>query len=67
MENTSYVALSLQGALRRQMDVVANNLANMSTHGYKAGSMMFVEHLAKSKKAAQQSLHVSRIREISQR
>lgn len=49
MENSSYVALSRQGALRRQMDVVANNLANMSTHGYKAGSMMFVEHLVKSK------------------
>lgn len=51
MENTSYVALSRQGALRRQMDVVANNLANMSTHGYKAGSMMFVEHLVKSKES----------------
>lgn len=49
MENTSYVALSRQGALRRQMDVVANNLANMSTHGFKGGSMMFVEHLVKSK------------------
>jgi flagellar basal-body rod protein FlgF len=49
MENTSYVALSRQATLRRQMDVVANNLANMSTHGYKGGSMMFVEHLVKSK------------------
>ncbi|MEX2312309.1 MAG: flagellar basal-body rod protein FlgF [Rhodospirillales bacterium] len=49
MENTSYIALSRQAALRRQMDVVANNLANMSTHGYKSGQMMFVEHLVKSK------------------
>lgn len=49
MENTSYVALSRQATLRRQMDVVANNLANMSTHGYKSGQMMFVEHLTKSK------------------
>lgn len=49
MENTSYVALSRQATLRRQMDVIANNLANMSTHGYKGGSMMFVEHLVKSK------------------
>ncbi len=49
MENTSYIALSSQAALRRQMDVVANNLANMSTHGYKSGQMMFVEHLIKSK------------------
>lgn len=49
MENTSYVTLSRQAALRRQMDIVANNLANMSTHGYKGGQMMFVEHLVKSK------------------
>jgi flagellar basal-body rod protein FlgF len=49
MENTMYVALSRQASLRRQMDVVANNLANMSTHGYKNGQMMFVEHLTKSK------------------
>ncbi len=49
MENTTYVALSRQATLRRQMDVVANNLANMSTHGYKSGQMMFVEHLTKSK------------------
>ncbi len=49
MENTTYVALSRQATLRRQMDVVANNLANMSTHGFKSGQMMFVEHLTKSK------------------
>tara|TARA_R110000787_G_scaffold63679_3_gene143328 strand:+ start:56388 stop:57128 length:741 start_codon:yes stop_codon:yes gene_type:complete len=49
MENTSYVALSRQSALRRQLDVVANNLANMSTNGYKGGRMMFVDHLVKSK------------------
>ncbi len=49
MENTSYVALSRQSALRRQLDVVANNLANMSTNGFKGGRMMFVDHLVKSK------------------
>ncbi len=49
MENTGYIALSRQTGLRRQMDVIANNLANMSTHGYRGGQMMFVEHLVKSK------------------
>lgn len=48
MENTSYITLSGQAALRRQMDVIANNLANMSTHGYRGGQMMFVQHLVKS-------------------
>ncbi len=36
METTLIVALSRQGALRRQMDVVANNLANMNTNAFKA-------------------------------
>ncbi len=49
MEAASYVALSRQSGLRRQMDIVANNLANMSTSGFKGEKMMFVEHLVKSK------------------
>lgn len=48
MEASSYVALSRQSGLRRQMDIVANNLANMSTSGYKGEKLMFIEHLAKS-------------------
>jgi len=31
------------------MDVVANNIANMNTTGFKGERMMFVEHLVKSK------------------
>ncbi|MEK9673508.1 MAG: flagellar basal-body rod protein FlgF [Rhodospirillaceae bacterium] len=49
METTSVIAASRQGAMRRQLEVVANNLANMSTNGYKAGDMMFVEHIVRSK------------------
>lgn len=49
METTAVIAASRQGALRRQLNVVANNLANMSTNGYKADQMMFVEHVVKSK------------------
>ena len=45
MENALLIGLSRQVALRRQMDVVSNNLANMNTAGYKAGSLMFEEHL----------------------
>ncbi|MBL6947987.1 MAG: flagellar basal-body rod protein FlgF [Rhodospirillales bacterium] len=30
------------------MDVVANNIANMNTHGFKGEKMMFIEHLVKS-------------------
>lgn len=48
MENTGYIALSRQMVLRRQMDVIANNLANMTTPAYKAEKMLFVEHLKKT-------------------
>ena len=47
MENPIYVALSRQEALRRQMDVVANNIANMNTTGYKQQRMLFQEYLDK--------------------
>lgn len=35
MDNATYVALSRQLTLRRELDVTANNLANMNTTGYK--------------------------------
>jgi len=41
MENALLVGLSQQTALRRQMDILANNLANMSTTGYKAETPIF--------------------------
>src|SRR3989338_2875678 len=49
MENTSRVALSSQDSLRRQLTVVANNIANMNTTGFKGEKMMFVQHLVQSK------------------
>jgi len=49
MESSTYIALSRQGGLRRQLDVVANNLANMNTAGFKGEKMMFVEHLVRSR------------------
>ncbi|MGB0697699.1 MAG: flagellar basal-body rod protein FlgF [Rhodospirillaceae bacterium] len=49
MENTTFIAGSRQMSLWRQLDVVANNMANMSTHGYKAEKMLFAEHLMDSK------------------
>jgi flagellar basal-body rod protein FlgF len=48
METTTYVALSRQTALRRQMGILANNLANMNTAGFKGEKMMFIEHIVKS-------------------
>jgi flagellar basal-body rod protein FlgF len=46
MENALLVGLSRQMVLERQMDVVANNVANVNTSGYKADRSMFQEYLA---------------------
>ena len=46
MENSIYIGLSRQVALRRQLDVVANNIANMSTPGFKAQDVLFQEYAA---------------------
>lgn len=40
MDNPIYVALSKQMILRRQMDIVANNLANADTAGFKVENLI---------------------------
>lgn len=49
METSTLIALSRQGGVRRQLDIVANNIANMNTTGFKGEQMMFVQHLVKSR------------------
>ena len=45
MENALLVGLSRQIALQRELDVVANNIANMNTTGFKADGSLFEEYL----------------------
>lgn len=45
MENALLVGLSQQAALRRHMDILANNLANMSTTGFKSESPIFEDYV----------------------
>ena len=45
MENALLVGLSRQMTLERQMDVVANNVANVNTNGFKADRSLFEEYL----------------------
>ncbi|WP_417768598.1 flagellar basal-body rod protein FlgF [Stappia sp.] len=45
MENSLLIGLSRQTALRNQLNVVANNLANMNTTGFKAQRLLFEEYL----------------------
>ena len=45
MEDSLLVGLSRQVVLERQMDVVANNVANINTNGFKADRSLFEEYL----------------------
>lgn len=45
MENASLVGLSRQIALQRELDVVANNIANLNTTGYKSDNTVFQEFM----------------------
>ena len=45
MENVGLIGLSRQMTLERQLDVVANNIANINTNGFKADKSLFEEYL----------------------
>jgi flagellar basal-body rod protein FlgF len=45
IENAQLISLSRQIALQRQMDVVANNMANINTTGFKAENILFEEYV----------------------
>ncbi len=45
MENAQLIGLSRQIGLQRQMDVVANNMANINTIGFKAERLLFEEYV----------------------
>ena len=41
MENSLYIGLSKQVVLRENMNIIANNVANVNTPGYRAQNMVF--------------------------
>lgn len=45
MENATYTALTRQSGLMNEMRVVANNLANISTTGFRTEGVIFTEHV----------------------
>jgi flagellar basal-body rod protein FlgF len=66
METPGYVALSRQAALRRELDIIANNIANMDTPAFRGESMLFVEHLADTKDRAPVGLRkISYVQDIA--
>lgn len=45
MDNSVYTALTRQSGLMREMQTVANNIANLSTTGFRAEGIIFTEHV----------------------
>jgi flagellar basal-body rod protein FlgF len=45
MENALLIGLARQNALGRQLDAIANNIANVNTSGFKADNTLFEEYL----------------------
>jgi flagellar basal-body rod protein FlgF len=64
MENISYIGLSQQVALQRQMEVTANNIANMSTPGYKAQNVMFMEYMNKAQGATTGNASLDMVKQV---
>ncbi len=48
MDNTTYIALSRQASLWNQLEVVANNLANVNTTGFKGTDTLFAQYVFRS-------------------
>lgn len=46
MDNAIYATLSRQSGLMREMQAVANNVANLSTTGFRREGVIFAEHVA---------------------
>lgn len=49
MENAGYIALSRQVSVSRSIDTIANNIANISTTGFKGQEVLFDEFLQENK------------------
>lgn len=45
MDNSFYATLTRQSGLLREMQTVANNIANLSTTGFRAEGVVFAEHV----------------------
>lgn len=63
MQNALLIGLSRQVALGRELDVVANNIANINTTGYKADGSLFEEYLASAARADQSGSRISFVRD----
>ncbi|WP_146347730.1 flagellar hook-basal body complex protein [Falsiphaeobacter marinintestinus] len=65
MENAGYATLSRQSGLMREMQIVANNIANAATTGYRQEGLMFSEFIHSGPDQPSLSMSQARIRNTS--
>ncbi|SMC56888.1 flagellar hook-basal body complex protein [Primorskyibacter flagellatus] len=65
MENAGYTTLTRQSGLKREMQVVANNIANAATTGFKQEGLLFSEYIMRSKGGDSLSMASARVAETS--
>lgn len=61
MQNTLLVGLSRQVVLGRELDVVANNIANVNTSGFKADGAVFEEFIGRTARSDNMSRRDSQV------
>lgn len=65
MDTTSYTTLTRQSGLMREMSVIANNIANASTTGYRQEGLVFSEYVQRSYEGPSLSMATARTRNTS--
>lgn len=65
MENAGYVTLTRQSGLLREMQVVANNIANAATTGFRQEGLIFAEHVQRTGDGASLSMAAANLHHTS--
>ncbi|GGX38395.1 flagellar basal-body rod protein FlgF [Tateyamaria omphalii] len=65
MDNTGYITLTRQSGLMREMQIVANNIANSATTGYRQEGMVFSEYVQSMQGGPSLSMGHGNVRETS--
>lgn len=65
METATYATLARQSGLLREMRIVANNVANAATTGYREGQLVFSEMVQETRNGASVSMVRARIQNTS--
>lgn len=65
MENAGYTTLTRQSGLMREMQTVANNIANAATTGFRQEGLIFSEHITRMEGGPSLSMATANVRNTS--